>query len=105
MVIKLGVVPAVQKTLKFAGLSMSKIRLRELNEAFAAQIAGCNRELEIDKEIISVKGPGIFPGHPVGQIGARIITTLLHEMTRRDLRYGVASICTAGGSSVAIFLN
>lgn len=96
-----GVVPAVQKALKFAGLSMSDIGLWELNEAFAAQVIACNRELKIDKSIINVNGSGISLGHPVGQTGARIITTLLHEMKKRDVKYGVASLCAGGGPAVA----
>ncbi len=100
-VMGLGVVPAVQKALKFAGLSMSDIGLWELNEAFAAQIIGCNRVLKIDKEIINVNGSGISLGHPVGQTGARIITTLLHEMRKREIKYGVASLCAGGGPAAA----
>ncbi|HOP64423.1 MAG TPA: acetyl-CoA C-acetyltransferase [Spirochaetota bacterium] len=100
-VMGMGVVPAVQKALKFAGLSMSDIGLWELNEAFAAQIIGCNRELKINTEIINVNGSGIALGHPVGQTGARIITTLLHEMKKRDVKYGVASLCAGGGPAAA----
>ena len=100
-VMGLGVVPAVQKALKFAGLSMSDVGLWELNEAFAAQIIGCNRVLKIDKEIINVNGSGISLGHPVGQTGARIITTLLHEMRKREIKYGVASLCAGGGPAAA----
>jgi acetyl-CoA C-acetyltransferase len=100
-VMGLGVVPAVKKALKFAGLSMSDIGLWELNEAFAAQIIGCNRELKIDKGIINVNGSGISLGHPVGQTGARIITTLLHEMKKREVKYGVASLCAGGGPAAA----
>lgn len=96
-----GVVPAVQKALKFAGLSMSDIGLWELNEAFAAQVIACNRELKIDKGVINVNGSGISLGHPVGQTGVRIITTLLHEMKRREVKYGVASLCAGGGPAVA----
>ena len=100
-VMGMGVVPAVKKALKFAGLSMSDIGLWELNEAFAAQIIGCNRELQINKEIINVNGSGIALGHPVGQTGVRIITTLLHEMKKRDVKYGVASLCAGGGPAAA----
>lgn len=96
-----GVVPAVNKALKFAGLKKEDIGLWELNEAFAAQVIACNRELKIDKEIINVNGSGISLGHPVGQTGVRLIVTLLHEMKRRKVKYGVASLCAGGGPAVA----
>ncbi len=96
-----GVVPAVQRALKFAGLAKEDIDLWELNEAFAAQVIACNRELKIDKEIINVNGSGISLGHPVGQTGARLIITLIHEMRRRGSKYGVASLCAGGGPAVA----
>jgi len=97
----IGVVPAVQRALKFAGLSKEQIDLWELNEAFAAQVIACNRELQIDKSIINVNGSGISLGHPVGQTGARLIVTLIHEMRRRGSKYGVASLCAGGGPAVA----
>ncbi len=100
-----GVVPAVYKALKFAGLSMSDIGLWELNEAFAAQVIACNRELKIDKDIVNVNGSGVSLGHPVGQTGCRLIVTLLHEMQKRDIRYGVASLCAGGGPGVATIIE
>lgn len=100
-----GVVPAVEKVLKFAGLTMGDIGLWELNEAFAAQVIACNRELKIDKEIINVNGSGISLGHPVGQTGCRLIVTLLYEMQRRNIRYGVASLCAGGGPAVATIIE
>ena len=100
-----GVVPAVYKALKFAGLSMSDIGLWELNEAFAAQVIACNRDLKLDKEIVNVNGSGISLGHPVGQTGCRIIVTLLHEMQKRNVRYGVASLCAGGGPGVATIIE
>ncbi len=100
-----GVVPAVQKALKFAGLTMSDIGIWELNEAFASQIIACNRELKIDKEIINVNGSGISLGHPVGQTGARLIVTLLHLMQKRNIRYGCASLCAGGGPGVATIIE
>jgi acetyl-CoA C-acetyltransferase len=100
-----GVVPAVYKALKFAGLSMSDIGLWELNEAFAAQVIACNRELKIDKDIVNVNGSGVSLGHPVGQTGCRLIVTLLHEMQKRDVRYGVASLCAGGGPGVATIIE
>jgi acetyl-CoA C-acetyltransferase len=100
-----GVVPAVEKVLRFAGLSMNDIELWELNEAFAAQIIACNRELKIDKEIINVNGSGISLGHPVGQTGSRIIVTLIHEMMKRNVRYGLASLCAGGGPAAATVIE
>lgn len=100
-----GVVPAVQKALKFAGLTMKDIELWELNEAFAAQIIACNRELKVDKEILNVNGSGISLGHPVGQTGCRIIVTLLHEMLKRNTRYGCASLCAGGGPAAATVIE
>jgi acetyl-CoA C-acetyltransferase len=84
---------------------MSDIGLWELNEAFAAQVIACNRELKIDKEIINVNGSGVSLGHPVGQTGCRIIVTLLHEMQKRNVRYGVASLCAGGGPGVATIIE
>ncbi len=101
----IGVVPAVQKVLKFAGLSMSDIGLWELNEAFAAQVIACNRELKISKDIINVNGSGVSLGHPVGQTGVRLMTTLLYEMQRRKIKYGVASLCAGGGPAVAAVIE
>lgn len=100
-----GVVPAVQKALKFAGLQMSDIGIWELNEAFASQVIACNRELKIDKEIINVNGSGISLGHPVGQTGCRLIITLLHLMQKRNIRYGCASLCAGGGPGAATIIE
>ncbi len=100
-----GVVPAVAKVLKYAGLTMSDIGLWELNEAFAAQVIACNRDLKIDKEIINVNGSGISLGHPVGQTGCRLIVTLMHEMQKRNVKYGLASLCAGGGPAVATIIE
>ncbi|MGE5405312.1 MAG: thiolase family protein [Candidatus Saccharibacteria bacterium] len=100
-----GVVPAVQKALKFAGLEQKQIELFELNEAFAAQVIACNRELKIDPAIINVNGSGISLGHPVGQTGARLIVTLIHEMKKRGNKYGLASLCAGGGPAVATIVE
>ena len=97
----IGVVPAVHKALKYAGLTKEDIGLWELNEAFAAQVIACNRELKIDKSIINVNGSGVSLGHPVGQTGVRLIITLVHEMRRRGVKYGVASLCAGGGPACA----
>ncbi|MGE5416783.1 MAG: thiolase family protein [Acidobacteriota bacterium] len=100
-----GVVPAVQKALKYAGMEQKQIELFELNEAFAAQVIACNRELKIDPAIINVNGSGISLGHPVGQTGARLIVTLIHEMKKRGNKYGVASLCAGGGPAVATIVE
>lgn len=97
----LGPVPATRKALQKAGLSISDIGLAELNEAFAAQSIGCIRELGLDEELVNVNGGAIALGHPVGSSGCRILVTLLHEMRRRNVKYGLASLCIAGGMGTA----
>ncbi len=99
----LGPIPATQKALRRAGLSLSDVDLIELNEAFAAQSIACIRELGIDTEILNVNGGAIALGHPLGCSGARISTTLLHEMQKRDnVRYGLATMCVGVGQGAAI---
>lgn len=97
----LGPIPAVKKALGRAGLVVADIDLWELNEAFAAQALPCARELEIDPMRINVNGGAIALGHPLGGSGARIATTLLHEMRRRGVRRGVATMCVGVGQGVA----
>lgn len=101
----LGPVPAVRKLLEQTGMSLADIQLIELNEAFAAQSIGCIRELGLDQEIINVNGGAIALGHPVGSSGARIIVTLVHEMRRSRLRYGLATLCIAGGMGQAMLVE
>ncbi|MEA4925637.1 MAG: thiolase family protein [Syntrophomonadaceae bacterium] len=101
----MGVVPAVRRALKFAGLEQKDIGYWELNEAFAAQVLGVNRELKIDLEILNGVGSGISIGHPVGATGARLVVTLINEMKRRGVRYGCASLCASGGPGVAIIVE
>jgi acetyl-CoA C-acetyltransferase len=96
-VMGLGPVPATKKALINAGLSLTDIQLVELNEAFAAQSLGCIRELDLNPAITNVNGGAIALGHPVGSSGSRIIVTLIHEMRRRRLKYGLATLCAAGG--------
>jgi acetyl-CoA acetyltransferases len=99
----LGPIPATQKALQRAGLSLSDVDLIELNEAFAAQSIACIWELGIDTEILNVNGGAIALGHPLGCSGARISTTLLHEMQKRDnVRYGLATMCVGVGQGAAI---
>ena len=96
-----GPVPAIRKVLKIAGLSLDQIDLIELNEAFAAQVLACLRELPIDPERLNVNGGAIALGHPLGCTGAKLTTTLLHEMKRRQSRYGMVTMCVGGGMGAA----
>jgi acetyl-CoA C-acetyltransferase len=98
----MGPVPAVRKALKRAGLTLEDIGLVELNEAFAAQSIACIRDLGLDPDIVNVNGGAIALGHPLGCSGARISTTLLHEMQRRGVRYGMATMCIGVGQGAAI---
>lgn len=100
-VMGLGPVPAIRKALDQAGIRMSDIGLAELNEAFAAQMLACQKQLDLDPEIINVNGGAIALGHPIGASGARILVTLLHEMQRRKVRYGLAALCIGGGQGIA----
>lgn len=98
----IGPVPATQKALRRAGLSVSDIGLVELNEAFASQSIACIKELELDESIVNVNGGAIALGHPLGCSGARISTTLLYEMKRRNVKYGLATMCVGVGQGTAI---
>jgi acetyl-CoA acyltransferase len=97
----IGPVPAIRKVLKMAGLSLDQIDLVELNEAFAAQVIACLRELPIDPERLNVNGGAIALGHPLGCTGAKLTATLLYEMRRRTARYGLVSMCVGGGMGAA----
>ncbi|HEX6140192.1 MAG TPA: thiolase family protein [Candidatus Limnocylindria bacterium] len=97
----LGPIPASRKALERAGLAVADIDLVELNEAFAAQAIPCMRELGLDAERVNVNGGAIAIGHPLGASGARLVTTLLHEMRRRGARYGLATMCIGVGQGIA----
>ena len=98
----IGPVPAVAKLLTKTGLSFEDIGLLELNEAFAAQVLAVLEEWpELDRELLNVNGSGISLGHPIAATGARILTSLLYEMKRRDVRYGVETMCIGGGQGLA----
>jgi acetyl-CoA acyltransferase len=97
----IGPVPAIRKALKMAGLTLDQIDLVELNEAFAAQVLACLRELPIDPERLNVNGGAIALGHPLGCTGAKLTTSLLHEMRRRKSRYGMVTMCVGGGMGAA----
>ena len=101
----LGPIPAVRKVLARTGVSLSDISLFELNEAFASQAIACMRELELDPEKTNVYGSGISLGHPIGCSGARILVTLIHEMQRKGLSLGLASLCIGGGQGMAMILE
>ena len=97
----LGPVPAMKKALKLANLSLDDIDLIELNEAFAAQALACLRELPIDPDRLNVNGGAIALGHPLGCTGAKLTTTLLYELQRREGRYGMVTMCVGGGMGAA----
>jgi acetyl-CoA C-acetyltransferase len=101
----IGPVPATRTALERAGLTRADIGLVEINEAFAAQTIACVRELGLDERALNVNGGAIALGHPLGCSGARILTTLLHEMRRRGTRYGLAGICIAGGQGMATIIE
>ncbi|MFM1829416.1 MAG: hypothetical protein RL624_1657 [Bacteroidota bacterium] len=101
-VMGIGPVPAVRKALQRAGLSIADIDLFELNEAFASQSLACIQELGIDTQKVNVNGGAIAIGHPLGASGARISTTLLHEMKKRNAKYGIATMCIGVGQGAAI---
>ncbi|MGE3508492.1 MAG: acetyl-CoA C-acyltransferase [Vicinamibacterales bacterium] len=97
----IGPVPAIRKVLKQAGLSLEQMDLIELNEAFAAQVLACLRELPMDPDRLNVNGGAIALGHPLGCTGAKLTTTLLYELKRRNGRYGLVTMCVGGGMGAA----
>ncbi len=97
----IGPVPAIRKALKLAGLTLDQIDLIELNEAFAAQVLAVLKELPIDPDRLNVNGGAIALGHPLGCTGAKLTTTLLYEMKRRNARYGMVTMCVGGGMGAA----
>jgi acetyl-CoA C-acetyltransferase len=101
----MGPVPAAQLCLKKAGWTHQDLDLMEINEAFAAQAIGVNREMGWDTSKINVNGGAIAIGHPIGASGCRILVTLLHEMIRRDAKKGLASLCIGGGMGVALAIE
>ncbi|HEV8394383.1 MAG TPA: thiolase family protein [Vicinamibacterales bacterium] len=101
----IGPVPAIRKALKLAGLTLEQMDLVELNEAFAAQVLACLREMPIDPERLNVNGGAIALGHPLGCTGAKLTTTMLYEMRRRNARYGLVTMCVGGGMGAAGILE
>jgi acetyl-CoA C-acetyltransferase len=101
----LGPIPAVKKALNKARVSLNDIGVIELNEAFASQAIACIRELKFDMEKTNINGSGISIGHPIGCTGARLIVTLLHEMKRRKVNLGLATLCIGGGQGMAMVVE
>jgi acetyl-CoA C-acetyltransferase len=97
-----GPIPATQKALKRAGLKISDLGLVELNEAFASQSLACVQDLGIDPSIVNVNGGAIAIGHPLGCSGVRISATLIHEMQKRNVKYGLATMCIGVGQGAAV---
>jgi len=101
----IGPVPAIRKLEKKHGLALSDFDLVELNEAFAAQVLACDRELHFDREKLNVNGGAIALGHPIGCTGTRITVTLLHEMMKRKAHRGLATLCVSGGMGMALAIE
>jgi acetyl-CoA C-acetyltransferase len=101
----IGPVPATKIVLEKTGLSLADIDLIEINEAFAAQVIACERELKIDRDKLNVNGGGISIGHPIGMSGARIILSLAYEMRARGAGLGLATLCISGGQGLAVILE
>ena len=98
----IGPVPAMRALFEKTHTTLSDWDLIELNEAFASQVLACQKELGLDLERVNVNGGAIALGHPIGATGARIVVTLLHEMQRRGVARGIASLCMSGGMGMAI---
>jgi len=101
----IGPVPATRELLKRTGRTLDAYDLVELNEAFAAQVLACDRDLHLDRARLNVNGGAIALGHPIGATGARIVTTLLHEMERRETKLGLATLCVSGGLGISLELS
>lgn len=104
-VMGIGPVPATRKLLEETGIALADIDLIELNEAFAAQVLACDRELHFDRDRVNVNGGAIALGHPIGATGARITTTLLHALSSRDKRLGLATLCISGGMGLSLLVE
>jgi len=101
----IGPVPATKKVLETTGLSLGDMDLIEINEAFAAQVIACEREMKFDRDRLNVRGGGISIGHPIGMSGARLILTLAYEMRARGAALGLATLCISGGQGLAVVLE
>jgi acetyl-CoA C-acetyltransferase len=101
----IGPVPATKKVLEKTGLSLAEIDLIEINEAFAAQVIACHRELKFDMEKVNVNGGAIAHGHPIAATGTALITKLLYELKDRNLKRGLVTACIGGGQGIALILE
>jgi acetyl-CoA acetyltransferase family protein len=101
----IGPVPATKAALKKAGMSLNDIDLIEVNEAFAGQILSVAKELDIDMDKLNVNGGAIALGHPLAASGTRLVLTVLHELRRRQKRYGLATACIGGGQGIAMIVE
>jgi acetyl-CoA acetyltransferase len=101
----IGPVPASEKALTRAGIGVSDLDVVEINEAFASQAVASLRLLEIDDDKVNVNGGAIAIGHPLGASGARILVTLVHELARRQGRYGLATMCIGVGQGIAVVVE
>ena len=101
----IGPVPATKRVLERTGLSLADIDAIEVNEAFAAQVIACERELKFDRDKLNTKGGGISVGHPIGMSGARVILTLAYELRERGLSLGLATLCISGGQGLAVVIE
>ena len=104
-VMGLGPIPATRKVLSRAGITVDDLDLIELNEAFASQSIACMRELGLDPEKVNVNGGAIALGHPLGMSGSRLVTMLVHELQRRSVRYGLATMCIGVGQGIATLVE
>ena len=101
----IGPVPATRKVLERTGLSLADIDAIEINEAFAAQVIACERELKFDRDRLNALGGGISVGHPIGMSGARVILSLAYQLRERDLSLGLATLCISGGQGLAVVIE
>jgi acetyl-CoA acetyltransferase family protein len=101
----IGPVPATKKVLEKTGLTIEDFERIEINEAFAAQVLSCERELKFDRDRLNVNGGGISLGHPIGMSGARIILSLAYELRASGTSLGLATLCISGGQGLAVVLE
>ena len=101
----IGPVPAVRACLERAGVAQDEVDLFEINEAFAAQYLGCEKELGLDRDKVNVNGGAISLGHPLGATGTRLLLTLMYNLRRTGKKYGMASACIGGGQGIAVLIE
>ena len=101
----IGPAPAIRNTLEKAGLSIDKVDLFEINEAFSAQYLAVEKELQLDRDKVNVNGGAVALGHPLGATGTRLLLTLVHSLERSGKTYGIASACIGGGQGIAMLIE